>query len=243
MFARQIFTQDLDVNIGIALLVPFVVYAVKSSFNKKINLIDAILLSGLVSIPVLFVQVFSLSYTPLRICIMGSVTLAFLILTFIRLTTFDMTATLDKTLTPACNCKCKVGFYYATLFKKFGFFSALAIASLIAIAALAMLGTYVVKNLFVQPELMQGPLKIIPIIVLLGACLLGLAFAAICALCSVASKKVCAGDYMLLICLLFCILGFVVYAAHLSPNFLKLLLPFTVYSVILSAVRIAVIEK
>ena len=242
-FARQIFEQKLDVTIGIILLVPFVVYAVKSSFNKKINLIDAIILSGLISIPVLFVQVFSLSYTPLRICIMGSVTMAWLILTFIRYTTFDMTATLDKTAKPECDCKCKIGYYYKTLFNKFGFFSALAIASLIAVAALAMLGTYVVRNYFTQTDAVVAPLKIVPVTVLLGACLLGLAFAAIGALTSVTSKKVCAGDYMLLLCLLFCIIGFVVYAAHTSPNYLKLLLPFTVYSVVMTAVRIAVIKK
>lgn len=241
-FARKLFKQNLYVIVGLSLLVPFVIYAIKSSFNKKINLIDAIILSGLISIPVLFVQVFSLSYTPLRIGIMGSVTLAWLILTFIRYTTFDMTATLD---TPpyVCNCKCKIGYYYKSVFNKYGFFSAFAIASLIAIATLALLGTFVVKHYFIETETISAPLKILPIAVLLGACLLGLGFAAVGALVSVASKKVCAGDYLLLLCLLFCILGYVVYAAHLSPNYLKLLLAFTVYSVILTAVRIAVIKK
>lgn len=243
MFARSIYKQKIDVYAGLALLVPFVVYAIKSSFNEKINLIDAIILSGLISIPVLTVQVFKLAYSPLRVGIIGSVTMAWLILTFVRYTTFDMRATLDKTAKPACDCNCKIGFYYKSLFKKYGFFSALAIASLIALATLAMLGTYVVKTYFINTDFIHAPLKIIPISVVLGACLIGLGFSAIGALTAIFSKKVGAGDYLLLLCLLFCILGFVVYAAHLSPNFLKLLLPFTVYSVILTAIRIAVVKK
>ena len=242
-FARTLYKQKIDVVIGLLFLVPFIVYAIKSSLNKKINLIDAIILSGLISIPVITVQVFKLSYSPLRIGIIGSVIMAWLILTFVRYTTFDMRATLDKTATPACDCNCKIGFYYKTLFKKFGFFSALAIASLIALATLAMLGTYVVKTYFVNTDVIHAPLKIIPIAVVLGACLIGLGFSAIGALTAIFSKKVGAGDYLLLLCLLFCVLGFVVYAAHLSPNFLKLLIPFTVYCVVLTAIRIAVVQK
>ena len=136
-FARSIYKQKIDVYVGLALLVPFVVYAIKSSFNKKINLIDAIILSGLISIPVLTVQVFKLAYSPLRVGIIGSVIMAWLILTFVRYTTFDLRASLDKTAKPACNCNCKIGFYYKSLFKKYGFFSALAIASLIALATLS----------------------------------------------------------------------------------------------------------
>ena len=222
--------------IAIICLIPFFIYAVNAAFSRTVNVLDAFLLSGVVSFPVLFVQIFVTSYSPLRAILWAVALMIYLALTFIRYLRYKPGALPVEYKTD--------GNYFKTLFAKYDILLAMAIASITALAGLIMLRTRAIQTYFFDVD---GAISIatraIPYAVTLVASLVPLAFFALTALLSVVKKTVGIGDFFLLICFCFVIFGFVILIAHPSPWMLYLNSAFCLYTVVLTFIRSKVVNK
>ncbi len=223
--------------VAIICLIPFFIYAVKAAFSNTINVLDAFLLSGVVTFPVLFVQIFVTSYSPLRAILWAIALIIYLALTFIRYLRYKPNAL-------PVEFKTTDGNYFKTLFAKYDILLAMAIASIIALAGVIMLRTRAIQTYFFDPD---GAIKIltraIPYAVTLAGSLIPLAFFALTALLSVGKKSVGIGDFFLLICFCFVIFGFVILIAHPSPWMLYLNSAFCLYTVVLTFIRSKIVSK
>ncbi len=223
--------------VAIICLIPFFIYAVKAAFSKTVNVLDAFLLSGVVSFPVLFVQIFVTSYSPLRAILWAVALMIYLALTFIRYLRYKPDAL-------PVEYKTADGNYFKTLFAKYDILLAMAIASITALAGVIMLRTRAIQTYFFDAN---GAINIltraIPYAATLAGSLLPLAFFALTALLSVGKKSVGIGDFFLLICFCFVIFGFVTLIAHPSPWMLYLNSAFTLYTVVLTFIRSKIVNK
>lgn len=223
--------------VAIICIIPFFIYAIKAAFSKTVNVLDAFLLSGVVSFPVLFVQIFVTSYSPLRAILWGSALIVYLALTFIRYISYKPNALPAK-------FKATDGNYFKTLFAKYDILLAIAIASVTALAGLIMLRTRAIQTYFFDANsAINIVVRAIPYAVTLVASLVPLAFFALTALLSICKKSVGIGDFFLLICFCFVIFGFVLLIAHPSPWMIYLNSAFCLYTVVLTFIRSKIVNK
>lgn len=223
--------------VAIICLIPFFIYAIKAAFSKTVNVLDAFLLSGVVSFPVLFVQIFVTSYSPLRAILWAVALIIYLALTLIRYLRYKPDAL-------PVEYKTTDGNYFKTLFAKYDILLAMAIASITALAGVIMLRTRAIQTYFFDAN---GAINIltraIPYAATLAGSLIPLAFFALTALLSVGKKSVGIGDFFLLICFCFVIFGFVILIAHPSPWMIYLNSAFTLYTVVLTFIRSKIVSK
>lgn len=241
-FGQLLKDTTVLIMIGVCIL-PTLIYAAKSAVSKTITILDALLLSGIISFPVLLIQIFMVAYSELRLTIWAFAFLIYMILAIVRLVSFDK----DAVKKPACSIKCEncgILKYFNCINKKHDPLITLAISGIIAGVALILLrGRAIQHYLLNSAGELTITLKALPILVTLAASLLSLAFFAIVALISVKAKHVTLGDYFLLQCTTFNVFGFLTLIAHPSPYMLWMLVAFTVYCIVLTVIRIKTVNE
>ena len=215
-------------------LLPLIAYAIKGALNRNVNIFDALLLSGVISVPVVLLQVLLVAYSQMRLAVWATVFCAYLVLYLFRFARYSVTPCQEKP------CKCALKGYYGEISKKHDPLLTLAIGGFIATVAITLLKGQAINDYLIKNGAFVFSLKGIPIMVVLAAAFLSLAFFALIPLIGVKKKNVFVGDFFLAICFTFVIFGFITYIAYPSPLYLYLLIAFAAYCVVMTVTRMAI---
>ncbi len=221
-------------------LVPAFLYALKASFDKHVNLLDAFLLSGIISLPVILVQILVSDYSKSRVLIWVMLVVLFALFYGMRFVRFDKNAT-DREF-GIKNGKKLIG-YYEGIFAKFDAILAVAIGAIIALVVLTLLKGQAINDYLLHQDLLHIQPKSLPVIAVLATTLVALAFFAGLPLIGIKLKRHFVGDFTLAICVSFAIFGLLTLPVYPSPLYFYLLIIFTVYTFIISIVRVDMVRK
>ena len=220
-------------------LIPLIVYALKGALDKRVNILDAFLLSGVISVPVVLIQIMRVAYSEMRLTLWAAVVCAYLVLYLFRFVRYDKNLK-DKPI--KIGCKCKIKNYYDAISSKHDPLLTIALGGFIAAVALTLLKGQAINDYLIKDGAFVFSLKGLPIMVVLIAAVGSLAFFAIVSLIGVKAKFVTAGDFFLGVCFIFTIFGFLTYFAYPSLLYLCLLIAFAVYCLIFTIARIVVVN-
>lgn len=221
-------------------LLPLIVYAVKGALVKTVTMFDALLLTGVITLPATLIQLLMRVYSEVNLGIWAVVVALYLICLLLRFIKYDPNA---KRIAPICTSKC----YVNALFKKHDMLLLLAISGVIAFIAMQLLcsrslHTYLFEN-SVTLDKIDISLKALPTLVIAVSALAALGFFAIMALLGVKKKSVGIGDAFLAICTLYVLFGFITLVAYRSSLYLYGLIAFAAYCLILIVIRAIVVNK
>ena len=215
-------------------LLPLFFYALKSAFSKKVTVFDAFLLSGAISAPVVLAQILMVAYSQMRLTLWAAVFFAYLILYVLRFANYSAKP-IDKKV-----CKCSLKGYYGQISKNHDPLSTLAIGGFIATVAITLLKGQAINAYLIRNGAFAITLKGLPVLVVIAAATLTLAFFAAVALIGVKKKEVFVGDYLLSVCFAFVFFGIITYFAYPSPLYLHLLIAFAAYCLVMTVTRMVI---
>ena len=199
-------------------LIPSIIFLIRDARSKTVTLLDALLLSGIISMPMTGLQIFKLDFSPLRGVLWASVFGIYLIVTFVRYRNFDHQEEVSHK--PVC------GYYFNSLFKNYDICAAFAIGGIIALAGSIILRKRLLQDMFFTNGQFDISIISIPSAIVIGTALISLAFFALTALIGIKNKKAHIGDFFLAICTSFVMFTFItLLESAMSPYARKTVLP------------------
>lgn len=219
------------------LILPFIVYSVRSSISKKITAFDAILSTGVIVLPLALVQLLMKNYSDTKMILWAIALGCFIVAVFLRIKFYEVGS--ENTIEETCACKG----YFSRLVAKYDFSAILSLAGVCAIIALVILRSRAVQKNMDCWELTYISHRIFPVAVVTISALLTLATCAIIAYFNAIKKSVGIGDFALAVCDAFVIFGFLVYTVYPSAILMDLLIGFGVYAYFMTILRVVVTAK
>ncbi len=240
-FTFPLKSEKISLIIIGALSIPLLIYAVISTLSNKVTVFDAVMTSGAIAFPFVFIIVFTICKTESRQIFIGGIFVVYAVSLFMRYFRFNIESTLVADEKIVKN-NCSVSKYFSKVFRKNGFLTALSSASLVAIATLVIFKTNALSYLYNDGKVILSFKSVIVALFILGA-LIPLIICAISSLVSTIRKSVVTADKLLVSSFFYCVFGYAVYFAHPSPLYLIGLSAFLLYTIILSAVRIKLVNR
>jgi len=226
--------------VSIVCLVPLIVYSVKGTLVKHVTTFDALLLSGVVSLPAILIQILISSYSETSLTVWAIIVALYLVCVLVRFIRYTPSVSAIKN---TCSCKC----YFKSLFVKEDMLLAISIAGVIAFVAVKLLCSRALHNYLFDNGATLNEIKIslkaLPTLVIAGSALAALAFFALMSLLGANKKTVGIGDFFLAICTLFVLFGFITLIAYPSSLYLYMLIAFAVYCLVMIIIRAIVVSK
>jgi hypothetical protein len=206
--------QDLPflIALGVTLL-PLIVYSVKSLFDKKVNMLDALLLTGIVTFPLSLIYIITSFFNETKTIIWAITFAVYIVATFIRYIRYD-----NKYVAPEKKASRN---YFKAVLAKTDVLGGLAVGGLIASAVIFLLCTSSIHAHIYTNATFELGLKSIPVAILLIAIFGSLLFFGFTTLCSIKRVNIGKADFFLSILtgfVLFSLIGlYAYYPSQLFP--------------------------
>jgi len=219
------------------LILPFIVYSVRSSISKKITAFDAILSTGVIVLPLTLIQLLMKNYSDTKMILWAIALGCFIVAVFLRIKFYEVGS--ENTIEESCACKG----YFSRLVAKYDFSAILSLAGVVAIMALVMLSSRAIQNNIKGDWAIDLKYRIFPVSIVILSGFFALLACAIIAYFNAIKKSVGIGDFALAVCDAFVIFGFLVYTVYPSAILMDLLIGFGVYAYFMTILRVVVTAK
>lgn len=225
----------------IALIAIFFIASLK---DRKTGIADATAFAAIISLPaalfqIIFANVDTSSKTNSYICF---AVLVFLLATFsvIRYYRFDADAENEAKIN---GVKYDGKNYFAAAHKSFNLFSAIAFGAALVLLTLVLFRYTQLKNyLTLKPEV-KAQVKLYPYLAINGLCYASLVMGGALALVNACAKKITLGDFTLLTCLSYTILGLISFAFYPAKRLPYLMAAAFVCCLVILVIRIRTFSK
>ena len=215
--------------ICLILVLPALVYGVKSSVSSSLTLFDVLAVCATISLPIIALLIYVFSFSLLKLMllvVLGCALVAYFVLRFLFYNPDKIKQTAVK----------KNG-YINALFNKFCVLEIASIGGIIALVATLLICSDVLHPLY-RIRVAIPHVNVLPALVLALSSIIALLFFASIALLGASKKGIGIIDYALACCIAFVLFGFVGLIAHPSIIMLIGLSAFLIYTCLILIVRI-----
>lgn len=211
------------------LVLPALIYAVKSAVNSSLTLMDVLAVSAVVALPIIALLIYVFSFSLLKfmlLVVLGCALVAYFLFRFLFYNPDKIKQSVVK----------KSG-YINELFSKFCVLEIASIGGIIALVATLLVCSDVLHPLY-RIRVAIPHVNVLPSLVLALGAVFALLFFAVIALLGASKKGIGIIDYALACCIAFILFGFVGLIAHPSIIMVIGLTAFLLYTCLILIVRI-----